>query len=183
MRGLTTEELIMRAFGVEKLDIPKAPGLGLMLEEARFERYNKRFSGDGIHEGLIWSEYADFLDKFKNEHIYSVIVNKEKTEHPMISWLQTLPIHTYDIRDDFKNELPLEPTDDRILLSKIQSENEPPPNPYFQAFSKACINNDQDKNEEEISQLEEEQNGNKEENEIFNEADTSLSETNDRCSS
>ncbi|RWS00150.1 pseudouridylate synthase-like protein, partial [Dinothrombium tinctorium] len=118
-RGLTTEELIVRAFGVETLDIPKAPALGLMLEEARFERYNKRFSGDGIHEGLIWSEYDDFLDKFKNEHIYSVIVNKEKNEHPMISWLQTLPIHTYN---DFKNELPLEPIDDRILLSKIKTK-------------------------------------------------------------
>lgn len=33
IRGLTTTDTITRAWEVEKLDLPMAPGLGLLLEE------------------------------------------------------------------------------------------------------------------------------------------------------
>lgn len=33
LRGYTVEETILKAFKSDPLDIPKAPGLGLMLEE------------------------------------------------------------------------------------------------------------------------------------------------------
>lgn len=39
------------------MDIPKAPGLGLILEDVHYDSYNRRFLGDGIHEQLVWDEF------------------------------------------------------------------------------------------------------------------------------
>ena len=38
-----------------QLDIPKAPGLGLMLEAVHYDGYDKKYSGDGLHESIDWS--------------------------------------------------------------------------------------------------------------------------------
>lgn len=41
MRGYATIETLKRCFHPGRVDIPKAPGLGLMLEEVHYDRYNK----------------------------------------------------------------------------------------------------------------------------------------------
>ena len=48
-KGLTTKEVIELSWGEDKVDIPKAPGLGLVLEEPHFINYNKKFGSDGCH--------------------------------------------------------------------------------------------------------------------------------------
>lgn len=50
VRGLTEAEVISRAWRRERLDVPIAPGLGLVLEEPHYDKYNKRFGSDGVHE-------------------------------------------------------------------------------------------------------------------------------------
>jgi hypothetical protein len=40
-----------------KCDIPRAPGLGLMLEKVHYDDYNKHYGNDGIHAKLDWNEY------------------------------------------------------------------------------------------------------------------------------
>ncbi len=56
VKGYVDEGVIERSWGEDKVDVPKAPGLGLVLERVHFDRYNKRFGGDGIHETLEWTE-------------------------------------------------------------------------------------------------------------------------------
>ena len=80
MRGFVDQTVITRAFGQERLDVPIAPGLGLLLEEVHYERYNKKYGGDGIHEPLLWDEANDTILDFKNEHIYPKIVETELNE-------------------------------------------------------------------------------------------------------
>ncbi|XP_053200553.1 pseudouridylate synthase 1 homolog isoform X2 [Panonychus citri] len=99
MKGFANEEVIDRAFGLVRLDIPKAPGLGLMLEEVHYDKYNKRFSGDGIHEALVWDEYNDVIKSFVEQFIYPVIIDTEINELSMMKWLQLLPIHTFTERE------------------------------------------------------------------------------------
>jgi len=38
LRGFAHEDVFQKAFGHEKIDVPKAPGLGLMLEEVHYSR-------------------------------------------------------------------------------------------------------------------------------------------------
>ncbi|CAM1296190.1 PUS1 (predicted), partial [Pycnogonum litorale] len=74
MRGFTTKDTLNQARKVDKMDVPKAPGLGLILESIHFERYNKRFEGDGIHEPLTWDEYEDVIQEMKEKYIYETII-------------------------------------------------------------------------------------------------------------
>lgn len=107
MRGFANQDLITRAFGTERIDVPIAPGLGLLLEEVHYARYNKKYGGDGIHEPLTFEECNDPIEEFKQKHIYPTIVKGELEEKSMHNWLATLPLHSYDTRTNPINE-PLE---------------------------------------------------------------------------
>ncbi|XP_016894137.1 pseudouridylate synthase 1 homolog isoform X2 [Cynoglossus semilaevis] len=99
MKGYVNEDVIERSWGEEKVDVPKAPGLGLVLERVHFDRYNKRFGGDGLHECLEWDEDEEGIKAFKEAYIYPTIVETECQEGSMVSWMSTLPIH------DFQNTI------------------------------------------------------------------------------
>ncbi|BFZ01066.1 hypothetical protein BsWGS_04105 [Bradybaena similaris] len=96
LRGYCGESTIEASWGPDKVDIPKAPGLGLVLETLHLDGYNKRFGSDGVHEPINWTQYQETLDKFKEEHIISYIVSQEKTERVMFNWLRTLQFHNFD---------------------------------------------------------------------------------------
>ncbi|XP_070845197.1 pseudouridylate synthase 1 homolog [Chaetodon trifascialis] len=96
IKGYAKEEVMERSWGQEKVDVPKAPGLGLVLERVHFDRYNKRFGGDGLHERLEWDREEEQIKAFKEAHIYPTIVETECQEGSMVSWMSTLPIHDFE---------------------------------------------------------------------------------------
>ncbi|KAM9330870.1 pseudouridylate synthase 1 homolog [Gastrophryne carolinensis] len=96
VKGYAPPSIMERSWGEEKVDIPKAPGLGLVLERVHFEKYNRRFGNDGLHESLDWAEEDGNIEAFKKEHIYPTIIQTEIEEKSMASWLATLPIHDYE---------------------------------------------------------------------------------------
>lgn len=80
--------------------------------QIHYDRYNKRYGSDGIHKPLVWTDVQEELKKFKEEFIYPTIVNVEKDEFSMKTWLEVLPLHAYDVRDgDKKPEDDLEADD------------------------------------------------------------------------
>ncbi|KTG39448.1 hypothetical protein cypCar_00027681 [Cyprinus carpio] len=96
VKGYVDEGVIERSWGEDKVDVPKAPGLGLVLEKVHFDRYNKRFGGDGIHETLEWTEEKEAITAFKDKHIYPSIVEAELHEKSMVNWMATLYIHDFE---------------------------------------------------------------------------------------
>lgn len=96
VKGYTAESIMERSWGEEKVDVPKAPGLGLVLERVHFEKYNKRFGNDGLHEPLEWVEEEEKIAAFKEEHIYPTIINTEQEEKSMVNWMNTLSIHDFN---------------------------------------------------------------------------------------
>ncbi|XP_076308202.1 pseudouridylate synthase 1 homolog isoform X2 [Tachypleus tridentatus] len=127
MRGLANTETLKKAWSPQRIDIPIAPALGLMLEEIHYDKYNKKYGGDGIHEALSWEEYQPIIHKFKEDFIYPTIIETEKTEKSMFSWLETLVLHTYDIREDGPPEVKPPPSPYVSVLMQIRKieENEP----------------------------------------------------------
>jgi len=99
MRGFATVDTLKQTFQLDKMDLPRAPGLGLMLEDVHYDRYNKRFGGDGIHEKLEWSRWAEKVNEFKQKSIYPIMMRTEKQDKSMLNWLQVLPFHTYQKRE------------------------------------------------------------------------------------
>ncbi|XP_042297483.1 tRNA pseudouridine synthase A [Sceloporus undulatus] len=96
VKGYASESIMERSWGEEKVDVPKAPGLGLVLERVHFEKYNKRFGNDGFHEALEWAEEKEKIAAFKEKYIYPTIINTEKEEKSMTNWLETLSNHDFN---------------------------------------------------------------------------------------
>ncbi|CAK6439928.1 unnamed protein product [Pipistrellus nathusii] len=94
-KGYAPEDALERCWGEAKVDVPKAPGLGLVLERVHFETYNRRFGGDGLHEPLDWAREEAEAQAFKEQHIYPTIVSTERHERSMAQWLSTLPTHDF----------------------------------------------------------------------------------------
>jgi len=57
-----------------QVDVPKAPGLGLMLERVHYDGYNKKYGHDGLHEEVKWDAYkvsVFFTVEFEHlQHFY-----------------------------------------------------------------------------------------------------------------
>ena len=94
-RGFCGEEVIEKSWGKEKMDIPKAPGLGLILDTVHFDRYNERYGSDGIHEQISWEKVEKEVRTFKESYIWDTIIESEITHNFMQKWLKTLKNHTY----------------------------------------------------------------------------------------
>jgi len=98
MRGFASIDTMDKAWSSARIDIPRAPGVGLMLEEVHYSRYDDRYGKDGIHEVLTWDSLKPEVDAFCAEYIYPIVTKAEK-EGSMMDWLSTLSYHSYDVRD------------------------------------------------------------------------------------
>lgn len=105
VRGLTSADTVTRALGQERLDIPMAPGLGLVLDKIHYDRYNQRYGEDGVHEDLTWVKEEDKIKEFTENVIIPVIVDTEINKGSMSTWLETLAFHSYDVRQEDKVEV------------------------------------------------------------------------------
>ncbi|CAH8565637.1 unnamed protein product [Schistosoma bovis] len=99
LRGYATEAVFDIVFSKERVDIPKAPGLGLMLNRVDFSQYNTKYQNDGIHQPIDWSKYEEQRNEFKMQYVYEHIDRIESVEKSMFQWLSTLDNHTYSLRD------------------------------------------------------------------------------------
>ncbi|VEN59748.1 unnamed protein product [Callosobruchus maculatus] len=97
VRGLATEDILQDSFKFEKINIPRAPGLGLVLEFVHYDRYNNRYGADGMHEKLTWEEVEDEVNNFKEKYIFPTIIEKEVNDKQMVEWInRKLSRHSYE---------------------------------------------------------------------------------------
>lgn len=111
VRGHASESVIEQTWQNDRIDVPRAPGLGLMLDQIHYDKYNQRFGSDGIHDPLEWveGEVADRVETFKEEMIFSDIIDVELKEKSMFEWMANLPIHTFEPRHFESSERKREP--------------------------------------------------------------------------
>jgi len=111
VRGQASRETITKTWESMRIDIPRAPGLGLMLDEIHYERYNKRFANDGIasHESLSWENVQDEVEAFKKDYIFPEMIEGEKEEKSMFEWLKVMSVHSFTQRHFESSESTIEP--------------------------------------------------------------------------
>ena len=64
-----------------KMAIPKAPGLGLLLERPVFGNYNRRATESLGREEIDFDKFEETMEKFKQEQIYSRIFEVEEKDN------------------------------------------------------------------------------------------------------
>ncbi|KRY50714.1 tRNA pseudouridine synthase A, mitochondrial, partial [Trichinella britovi] len=91
IRGDLDPCLQQKVWQNERIKIPKAPSLGLVLEEVRiphYEHYNKRFQA--THQRLCWDIYQEKCDEFKQAYIIKDILETDESEKIFEEWLTYL---------------------------------------------------------------------------------------------
>jgi tRNA pseudouridine38-40 synthase len=73
----TNPEIIKESFGNVTVRIPKAPGLGLLLERPVFDSYNEKQAEQHGREKIDFSKYDKEIDEFKEREIYQRIFREE----------------------------------------------------------------------------------------------------------
>ncbi|RHZ67717.1 pseudouridine synthase PUS2 [Aspergillus thermomutatus] len=69
---------IVDSYGPTKIAIPKAPGLGLLLERPIFDGYNKKATTTLGKEPIDFSKYEKEIEEFKQREIYDRIFREEE---------------------------------------------------------------------------------------------------------
>lgn len=72
---------VTESYGNRKIAIPKAPGLGLLLERPVFENYNRRATETLDRPEIDFARYEEPLEAFKKKHIYTRIFDVEEREN------------------------------------------------------------------------------------------------------
>ncbi|KAI9225060.1 pseudouridine synthase [Blastocladiella britannica] len=80
-----------------KVNVPKAPALGLLLEKPLFDVYNKRAAEKG-NGPVQFDEYAAEIDAFKHKYIYSATVQSEWETKSFASWFQSIMQYPHSFR-------------------------------------------------------------------------------------
>jgi tRNA pseudouridine38-40 synthase len=75
------KEIIAESFGSPNISIPKAPGLGLLLERPIFDNYNERAVREFGREKIDFDKYQMEMDEFKQREIYDRIFREEEKDH------------------------------------------------------------------------------------------------------
>ncbi|SAM03912.1 hypothetical protein [Absidia glauca] len=125
VRSGTPLTLIEDSFGPQKINIPKAPALGLLLERPVFDSYNNRLGAKKLqkeHPRIEFNAHKDTIDAFKQKWVYSKMFEAEREERGFDTFLTSVD---NSFTDNFKY---LNPDgvipDECIVVTKYSKEQQ-----------------------------------------------------------
>lgn len=94
-RGLVSPDLLLHSVQMDKVNIPAAPGLGLLLEFTHFDSYNQHLADRTVHELITWEEFLPAMEAIREEKIMPVIIEGELKDLSMCQWLEKVCMHNF----------------------------------------------------------------------------------------
>ncbi len=82
-------ERMGESFRKERICIPKAPGLGLLLERPVFDTYNEQLEKFG-RDSIDFSKHQKEMEEFKQREIYERIFREEERDHTFHSFFASI---------------------------------------------------------------------------------------------
>ncbi|KAH8193547.1 hypothetical protein TruAng_012286 [Truncatella angustata] len=95
-RCATDIERMAQSYGNDRIAIPKAPSLGLLLERPVFDNYNQRAVGNLEKPAIDFANYEKEIQKFKDDFIYQRIYDLEEKENSFHTFFHQI--------DNFKSD-------------------------------------------------------------------------------
>lgn len=84
------EGRIQDSYMADKISIPKAPGLGLLLERPVFDTYNERLDKQSDKQPIDFSKYEKEMEEFKQREIYERIFREEERDNTYADVLSSI---------------------------------------------------------------------------------------------
>ncbi|MCJ1471178.1 tRNA pseudouridine synthase 1 [Pseudocyphellaria aurata] len=84
------EARLQDSFMKERLSIPKAPGLGLLLERPVFDTYNERLVGQYGREKIDFGKFEGVMEEFKQREIYARIFREEERDNSFHTFFSSI---------------------------------------------------------------------------------------------
>ncbi|KAI9503161.1 pseudouridine synthase [Coemansia spiralis] len=86
--------LIDALFGGPRVNVPKAPGLGLLLEQPVFDGYNKRAATQtaGATSPVGFDDFQEQIGEFKQKLIYDAITQTEARDAVFDEWVKSTEV-------------------------------------------------------------------------------------------
>lgn len=78
------EGRVQDSYMKEKMSIPKAPGLGLLLERPVFDTYNEKLVGQFGRERIDFGKHEKVMEEFKQREIYERIFREEESDSQFV---------------------------------------------------------------------------------------------------
>lgn len=97
VRGIEDSSIFERAFSTDPMNIPTAPGLGLVLDEVHYNRYDEFQKKKTDRESLVWDVAEKGIDAFNMKYIQPNIIRQEIEQKPLMNWIQELSEFNYEI--------------------------------------------------------------------------------------
>ncbi|KAG2197886.1 hypothetical protein INT47_003555 [Mucor saturninus] len=107
VRTNTPLSFLETTFDATKINIPKAPALGLLLDRPVFGLYNERIKDIPNRSRIDFSLYADAITQFKKQYIYKQIFAQEMAEQTFDRFLASIDSHldtSYGYFSSFKGD-------------------------------------------------------------------------------
>lgn len=73
--------IMKESYSSANISIPKAPGLGLLLERPVFDSYNEKAETEYQREKIDFNKFQKEMDEFKQREIYDRIFREEERDH------------------------------------------------------------------------------------------------------
>ncbi|KAH8671994.1 pseudouridine synthase [Tricladium varicosporioides] len=93
----TNKSIIEESYGPCTISIPKAPGLGLLLERPVFDTYNEQAVTKFEREKIDFDKFEKEMEEFKQREIYDRIFREEERDHQFHTFFH----HIDHYRTDF----------------------------------------------------------------------------------
>lgn len=93
VRTASPLSLIDKTFEADKLNIPKAPALGLLLDRPVFQLYNDRMKTVENRPSIDFDVHKEKIQKFKEQYIYSRIFQQEERDKEFDAFLAAVDSH------------------------------------------------------------------------------------------
>eukprot|EP01134_Creolimax_fragrantissima_P007605 CFRG7605T1 len=117
------KDIIRKSFLKQKISVPTAPALGLMLDTCYFDYYNEKIAESGMEEqkSLDFTATESKRDEFKKQYIYPKMVAEEKSSDEFKTWWNSIDAELMNRLEEYSaapdaewrplNRLPKEPVD------------------------------------------------------------------------
>jgi tRNA pseudouridine38-40 synthase len=92
------------------MDVPRAPGLGLLLERLHYHSYDTRFGKTHASMENLGDDVEKQILKIRDELIISEILASECQTQGMMMWIATLTMHDFSANPE--EDQPETKTDD-----------------------------------------------------------------------